>query len=356
METLYVKIISIGVIFLVTFLGAVLPYVLLRKLLQKKTFASDNILLLQSFAGGIFLATCLVHLLPGARGAMTRAFPDVTYPVTEACVGIGFLVMYVTENLLKMCKESSVESNTTLTVNYNKNSHAQEITKRDSSIPQYIRYGSLGESDGSTESCLTSSDINRDLNNSSYDVNVTNTEPVEDSGVADIKVSVQDTTSGQPQPADMSGFRSFVLFIALSLHTVFDGFVIGIQTSTNLVWTLLVAMSFHKALVAFSLGLSFVESHTKNPRSALFYLIFFSTVAPLGAGVGTALTESRLSTEGQAYAAGFLQSLATGTFMFVTFFECLQADLSGKRHLIKLMLVIVGFSCVAGLRFLISDG
>ncbi|XP_046584853.1 zinc transporter ZIP3-like [Haliotis rubra] len=350
MESLYVKIVSICVIFLVTFLGGVLPFLLLVKLIKKKTSAGDKLPLLQSFAGGIFLATCLVHLLPEARKAMKRAFPDVEYPVAEACIGIGFLMMYVTENLLTVCKEHSVKSDNTVTVNYSKNPPAPGVAKKDYSNPHVIRYGSVEESD--SEGLLTSNASNGDLNNSSDDESSSKL----DSGVADIQVSVQNNTSSKPEPVATNSFRSFVLLIALSLHTVFDGFVIGIQTSTDLMWTLLVAMSFHKALVAFSLGLSFVESHATNPRSAVLYLIFFSCVAPLGAGVGTAITESRLSTEGQAYAAGFLQSMACGTFMFVTFFECLKLDLSGRQHLIKVLLVIVGFGCVAGLRFALSDG
>ena len=147
--------------------------------------------------------------------------------------------------------------------------------------------------------------------------------------------------------------KSFVLLFALSLHTVFDGLVVGLQKDMPEVWTLLSAIALHKGLVSVSISLSLLQSHFHHPRASIAYLSLFSLVAPLGLVVGIVLTETDFNTHAQTLVSGVLQSVATGTFMYVTFMESLKGRFNRGSRLLNVLLVLVGFGCVCGLKIVL---
>lgn len=158
--------------------------------------------------------------------------------------------------------------------------------------------------------------------------------------------------------ARAASLKSLVLLLALSLHTVFDGLVVGVQETADGVWTLLAAVALHKALVAASVALSLVESHGRHPKTTLAYLVLFALVAPIGLAVGAGLTEASLDTQAQALTSGVLQSVATGTFMYVTFVESLPGRLERGtlgRRLANVVLVLLGFGVVLAVKVLLPS-
>jgi zinc transporter 1/2/3 len=172
------------------------------------------------------------------------------------------------------------------------------------------------------------------------------------------KVEEEQAEMRSQRGQDTASLKSLVLLLALSLHTVFDGLVVGVQETEDGVWTLLAAVSLHKALVAASVALSLVQSHSHHPRTTLVYLTLFSLVAPLGLTVGAALTETSIDTQAQTLTSGVLQSVATGTFMYVTFVESLQGRFEVGtlgRRLVNVVLVLVGFSVVLTVKILLPS-
>ncbi|KAK7496902.1 hypothetical protein BaRGS_00011882 [Batillaria attramentaria] len=168
--------------------------------------------------------------------------------------------------------------------------------------------------------------------------------------------SVEAGKAGGENEVDSTAvLKSFVLMLALSLHTVFDGLVIGLQESERDVWTLLAAIGLHKTLIAVSISLSLLVSHRSHPRATLVYLFLFSLVAPLGVLIGTVLTETDFDEHAQGLTSGVLQSVATGTFMYVTFVESLKDRFESSERLLNVLLVLVGFGCVCALRVLLPS-
>ncbi|XP_041374743.1 zinc transporter ZIP1-like [Gigantopelta aegis] len=390
MDKVEVKIISTLVIFLVTLLGGVVPFFFLRNYLaNNKGRADDKVKLLKSFAAGIFLGTCLLHLLPEARSALTAVLGHTDYPVTELTVGLGFLLLFVIENVAIACQETKDPQETPVKFIKAKGTAVHSSCSSVEDGPDsstYVHYGSVSDS-LTSESDLATNDGG----------SIVATLPIENGlckrkeikplldnnqiifGEATPGSDKSALVYGQKQHHDghhhdhhrdhhshhhhshhhhlvkITGLRSIMLLLALSLHTIFDGLVIGLQATTVLVWTLLAAMSVHKTLVAFSLGLSFLESHYGKVKEAMLYLFVFSLVAPVGVGIGTIVTEAQFNQEAKSYSAGILQAVATGTFMYVTFLEGLRETFTGKYHLVNVFMVIVGFACTCALR-LAADG
>lgn len=183
----------------------------------------------------------------------------------------------------------------------------------------------------------------------------------------DVSTSITGVTEGTPRqdPEDKgkkwlmeqkAAWKSLVLLVALSLHTVFDGLMVGLQDSLQSLWPLLAAITLHKALVSASVSLSLFESHHHHPKTTLTYFFLFSLVAPVGLTVGTILTETSFDVHAQALTSGVLQSLAAGTFMYVTFVESFQGrfeDGSRSTKLRNIVLLIIGYGVVFATKLLL---
>lgn len=58
-----------------------------------------------------------------------------------------------------------------------------------------------------------------------------------------------------------STIRSLVLLIALSFHSIFEGLAIGLQQDLGQLISLFLAVIAHKAVMAFSLGLTLAQAN-----------------------------------------------------------------------------------------------
>jgi len=111
------------------------------------------------------------------------------------------------------------------------------------------------------------------------------------------------------------------------------------------------ALTIHKIVIAFSLGLTLSQSPLGMLKSILCGLIF-AAASPLGVGIGLVVTT--LESLDGSLVVGVLQGLAAGSFLYVTFLEVLPHEFrSGHLHLPKLGSFILGFSviCLALLLF-----
>ncbi|XP_037079511.1 zinc transporter ZIP3-like [Pollicipes pollicipes] len=54
--------------------------------------------------------------------------------------------------------------------------------------------------------------------------------------------------------ATLHAFRAYVVIVALSVHSVFEGFAVAFETASRDVWILFAAIATHKAIVSFCLG------------------------------------------------------------------------------------------------------
>lgn len=100
MELLTVKIIALTLLGVFSLFFGLLP-LRLRKALAKETKKRERIVsCLLCFGGGVLLATVFTHMLPETREGFSIATPDVTYPLAEVVICIGFFLIYFVEEFV----------------------------------------------------------------------------------------------------------------------------------------------------------------------------------------------------------------------------------------------------------------
>uniref|UniRef100_A0A1A9X4X5 Uncharacterized protein n=1 Tax=Glossina brevipalpis TaxID=37001 RepID=A0A1A9X4X5_9MUSC len=144
-----------------------------------------------------------------------------------------------------------------------------------------------------------------------------------------------------------SSFRGLFIVLALSLHEVFEGLAIGLEDSTNSVWFLFAAVSAHKLVLAFCVGVELIVARTKTIL-AIIYTLTFATVSPLGILIGIFISHNGNANE-ESILSAILQGLACGTLLYVIFFEILSKHHSGLATLAALL---TGFILMFGLQLL----
>lgn len=143
-------------------------------------------------------------------------------------------------------------------------------------------------------------------------------------------------------------FRCLMIVIALSFHSIFDGLAIGLQNSVLHVYQLLLAISVHKLLIAFVVGLD-VYSETLSLKRVLLYMIPFSVMSPIGVLIAC-FTKMNVS----PLISGVLSAIATGSVLYITFFEILLRERSSSKlpGILQFFAVLSGFSLMALVQYL----
>lgn len=123
------------------------------------------------------------------------------------------------------------------------------------------------------------------------------------------------------------------------------------------VWSLAVAVACHKLVIAFYVGLQMLSDRTK-PLLAHCSILVFAATSPVGIGVGTLLSNLD-ETDTVVVCSVGLQGLATGTLMYVVFFEVLRpsaARAGVKQRVLRLLFIALGFSAMLSIQLVLSEG
>ncbi|XP_043351702.1 methyltransferase-like protein 17, mitochondrial isoform X5 [Dermochelys coriacea] len=263
------------------------------------------------FAAGVFLGACLMHTaadaltdiqgelskrlqqavagqnLTGTQNNSSKASAcgaELDYPFAELVISLGFFLVFLTESLVLHCCHSAPPT-----------------------------HGAPGKD----PACSAPS-------------------------VPSVPHSHGVPVPGGPSPGS---FRALVLFITLSLHSLFEGLAVGVQQGEAGALQLCLAVLVHKGVIAFSLGLQLVQSGTR-PRCRLLYLGIFALMSPSGMAVGIGLSLSGGAAGGLAMA--LLEGVAAGTFLYITFLEILPHELSSREPpLAKFSFIALGFTVMA---------
>lgn len=107
------------------------------------------------------------------------------------------------------------------------------------------------------------------------------------------------------------------------------------------------AVSAHKLVIAFCIGVELIVSRTKT-WLAVIYITTFAIVSPLGIGIGLILVGGEGATGAGVYSV-VLQGLASGTLLYVIFFEIWKSDRTG---ILQYFASVFGFCLMFGLQLL----
>lgn len=250
------------------------------------------------FAGGVFLAACLLDIIPDYLSDMADVLKDqrldTEFPLAEFIMASGFFTVLILERLVLTCGSRQSDERQPLLSNHG-HGHGQGN-------------GTINELEGS--------------------------------GGHHVHVDRQAHSS----------FRSFILFLSLSLHSVFEGLAIGLQNTESKVLEICIAILVHKSIIVFSLSVKLVQSAVP-PLWVAAYVVVFALMSPIGIAVGIGVMEAQLAAS--ALIQAVLEGLAAGTFVYITFLEILPHELnSPERQLLKVLFILIGFSIMAGLTFL----
>ena len=103
--------------------------------------------------------------------------------------------------------------------------------------------------------------------------------------------------------------------------------------------------------MAFSLGLTLAQASLTKKQFVMSSMVF-SIASPLGMGIGIILSDLNQSLIVD-FSNAILQTIAGGTFLYVTFFEVLPHEFNQpNKRMLKCLFVLLGFSCIAALIFI----
>lgn len=328
------KLITLFAMTAITFLFGMLPLKLFSQLrhnddVMSRIRWSTIISFCSCFSGGVFIAACLLDLLPDVEEKIEQVLKeiqddykvDIDYPMAQFIMCCGFFIILTIEQTVL---------------------HLQEtwITAQEESEP--LLSGGAGQGYQSTHHHHHHGHHHHDH-----------------SAIIGVSSEVHHHNDGHGHHHSHSShsmfqhstLRSIMLLVALSFHSVFEGIAIGLQESSADLISIFIAVIVHKAVMAFSLGLNIARSDMSR-KNFILSNVFFSLSSPIGVAIGIGMSDlpSSLATD---VCNGILQGIAGGTFLYITFFEVLPHELNvPNNRLWKVAFVILGYACICGLLFI----
>ena len=167
-----------------------------------------------------------------------------------------------------------------------------------------------------------------------------------------IEINLNQPTSKENKllPVGVRFVKGLVTIMAFSAHSIFDGLTIGVQNMSSKIYTMLFAISIHKLVVAFAVGLELFDQ-TSSVTMTTIHMCIFSVMSPIGIWIviitqwTSDLPVDDLAKEDQSLMLIVLSAVATGTIIYIVFFEILQKDRadSNVNGIVLWFIMIVGF-------------
>ncbi|CAF4868854.1 unnamed protein product [Pieris macdunnoughi] len=333
--------VSMAVLFCASMLCGIVPMLLAKRFRwitpnEAENLKSSNRIVasLLSFGGGVLLCTTLMHLLPGVNYNIDQLVAEgymknLDLPLASLLMCSGFFIMYLVEELVHMYLDHREKSN--------------------SSVAPLVRNLSIRRSNRTEENGVQS------VTNSTSDL----IDPSSITKGKDIEVNNADHSHGHSHANGHShmpindvdnvtaALRGLLIVLALSIHELFEGLAVGLESSTSNVWYMLGAISAHKLVIAFCIGVELIATRTKT-YLAIIYITTFGIVSPLGIGIGILMVGGKGATAAGSYSV-ILQGLASGTLLYVIFFEIWKGDRSG---ILQYIAALFGFGLMFGLQLI----
>ncbi|CAG9134026.1 unnamed protein product [Plutella xylostella] len=328
--------VAMAVLFSASMVCGLVPTLLARRLRWVTADAAGNlkssnraVRSLLSFGGGVLLSTTFLHLMPEiqenietlqAQGRL-RHFDFSLCPLLTCC---GFFIMYLVEELVHLYihrRERSAGKAAPLVRNMS------------------IRRSRTGSGDKSVTNS-TADLIDPDTLKKEKDVE-TNDHKHQHHGHSHVALTASngdDVTTA---------LRGLLIVLALSIHELFEGLAVGLESDARNVWYMLGAVSAHKLVIAFCIGVELIATRTKT-WLAVIYITTFAVVSPMGIGIGILLVGGQGATAAGVYSV-VLQGIASGTLLYVIFFEIWKSDTTG---ILQYFAALLGFCLMFGLQLI----
>uniref|UniRef100_A0AAF5I1J1 Uncharacterized protein n=2 Tax=Strongyloides stercoralis TaxID=6248 RepID=A0AAF5I1J1_STRER len=379
------RIVFLTIMVVMTFSIGILPVKILKFLRKRAAenrnrpqgnsrFSSLSLCMLTCFSGGVFLATCFLHLLPELNDHIKHIVFEhnfhTDYPLAEllACVGFFFL-FFIEELVLKFIptaghghSHSQPLEKSFLKINENEFETSSFIVKKSNTyLEEGTRNGknhlvsTIDEEKMDTEKNQNANQITKNKDDDDSDKFSCNSLAFAEPERCETdchKIDEHPPIRMKSHPHNHShGVRSITFLLAISSHSVIEGLAFGAMNTKKGLRALFISLMIHKLIVAFSMGLQLARTHAHNIKWVIVSMFIFSITSPLGAIVGS-FVHNIENEYLKDILLMILQGLAVGTFLYVTFFEVLINERNNEHNnFLKLALIVFGFSVIGILRY-----
>ncbi|KAJ8915830.1 hypothetical protein NQ315_004643 [Exocentrus adspersus] len=298
---------------------------------------------LLGFGGGVLMCTTFIHLLPEVSENMEDLDLDsnIEIPFAELLMCIGFFTMYFVEECVHMYIHRKEKSN------------AFKELRKSLSIRRG-EFDQLNEDSESLESPKRKNNSQQFHDHNSHDQHVDHSHNADHSHFGNHNHHGHSHThhghvvSDPTESTTLKTIRGLLIVLALSVHELFEGLAVGLESGAGTVWYMFGAVSAHKFVIAFCIGVELVT--TTKTKLVIIYVFTFAVVSPLGIGIG--IIVSNVEDSSTAVSSVILQGLASGTLLYVVFFEILQSD--KKSGLKQYFSIFIGFGIMFTITTLLS--
>ncbi|XP_073979783.1 zinc transporter ZIP2-like [Rhodnius prolixus] len=143
--------------------------------------------------------------------------------------------------------------------------------------------------------------------------------------------------------------------MALSIHQIFEGLAVGLESDTGKVWVLLSAIAAHKLIIAICVGAEMASSRTDTCTTTIC-VAAFAVASPIGIAIGIGLSSNSSANDlAMNTTSVVLQGLATGTLLYVVFFEVLKRSERSKSGFVEYAATLIGFIIMIILLYFYHD-
>ncbi|KAK6058323.1 hypothetical protein COOONC_04108 [Cooperia oncophora] len=91
------------------------------------------------------------------------------------------------------------------------------------------------------------------------------------------------------EASEGSLLKSLTFAVAMSFHSILEGFALGVQNTTARIVTLFISLILHKGVEAFSVGLQVSKGNSNKLKAVIATILIYALMTPLGSGLGTLL-------------------------------------------------------------------
>jgi len=330
MDDVVAKVIALVLLFGLTILFCCLPYYLVLRGARDSRFRDVLLSYLNCFAGGVFLGTLLIHIMPEGEEEFENYKKstdwDTEFPYYNLFIFAGLFIVALIEHFAHSFfhHNKDVHHDRSIQQTGNQTPNTGEYLESGFQNPNYSSFNVVEYKHTHNHHQAT---------NGGFSIE---SECTHNGGVHIHKADeltpipphpTHDSAQRQPATENIGqqahGFQALLLLIALSFHTIFDGLAVGLQNSGGEVWSVFIGIAVHKAVVAFCLGFEMFKTYVSTPWKAFRWMLVFSVMSPLGIAIGIGLEEGNIDENAKSLASSVLQGVAAGTFLYVTFLEVL---------------------------------
>ncbi|CAH04694.1 Zinc transporter ZIP3 [Caenorhabditis elegans] len=315
------------VLLVVTAVAGSAPLLLLTFLKKKGKDQNDSgwLSYLSCFSGGVFMATCFLDVMPHVQqtyGEILETYNvEFRLPMNQLFICVGFFFVYLIEEITAKVFGSGGHGHShgppiplTVDIKKEKVTRVQLIENGSSSSPETL----MIPIDSRTRHSLV----------------------------------VEETAPWVVSDEKRNLLKSLTFAIAMSFHSLLEGFALGVQDSDAAIWTLFLSLLLHKSIEAFSVGLQISRANTEKKGIVMCTILVYALMTPLGSVLGTLLQNTGDKSFGKDCTIVFLEAMAAGTFIYVTFLEILAAEKENRFNSLKQLLCIgLGFMVILALQF-----